>query len=160
MKHRIQFGTHRTTARLSHREQRLVYLICMLVWITGALWLFFHHFLRQPGEFGDNAHPLEAWWMKLHGLTAFAFLWLAGLLWGLHVKRAWPLRQRRWSGSGVFIIGGVLIATGYLLYYAGNETLRAGSSLLHWTFGLASPLLLAVHVLWHRRQRKERLRHG
>ncbi|MEO8669998.1 MAG: hypothetical protein ABI411_01715 [Tahibacter sp.] len=149
MKHRFQLGVHRPPARLSRRHERLVIFICTLVWSSGALWLFFHHFLRQAGEFGDTAHPLESWWLKLHGLAAFAFLWLAGLLWGLHVTRAWPQRQRRWSGGGIFVSGAVLIASGYLLYYSGDELLRGWASVLHWVLGLVSPLLLIVHVLWH-----------
>lgn len=140
----------RLPARLSQRHQRLVYAITALVWCSGVLWLVFHHFLRQPGEFGDSAHWLEWWWRSLHGLTAFAFLWLSGLLWGVHITRAWPTRQRRWSGSSMVCLSAVLVTSGYLLYYAGDELLREWTSLLHWVIGLGSPLLLFVHVLWQR----------
>ena len=56
--------------RLSRRHQRLLYGICGVLWATGALWLIFHYFLQVSGEFGETPHPLEPWWMRLHGLAA------------------------------------------------------------------------------------------
>ncbi len=34
---------------------------------------------------------------------------------------------------------------GYLLYYLGDEALRAASSLIHWAIGLALPAVLVWH---------------
>ena len=44
----------------------------------------------------------------------------------------------------------ILILTGYLLYYAGDDQPRAMISLLHWVIGLGAPLAYAVHRLWGR----------
>ena len=45
----------------------------------------------------------------------------------------------------------VLTATGYLLYYAGNQQLRESASAIHWILGLGSPAIF----LWHRAGRRK-----
>jgi hypothetical protein len=123
-----------------------LYIIGTGVWLSGGLWLLYHYFFVQQGEFGPAANPLEAWWLKLHGAFAFAAIWIFGLLWGAHVTKLWPSSRRRWSGS---IMTGVLvwlILSGYLLYYVGEEKSRSIVSILHWSIGLACPFFF----LWHR----------
>jgi len=46
-----------------------------------------------------------------------------------------------------------LAATGWLLYYAGDETLRTWSARIHDGIGLALPAILVVHVIRGRRGR-------
>ncbi len=41
----------------------------------------------------------------------------------------------------------VLIASGYLLYYAGGERRARSVSVMHWAIGLAVPLPFLVHRL-------------
>ena len=52
--------------RLSLRHKNLLYAGFTLLWASGALWMAFHYFLRVEGDFGPEAHPLEAWWLRLH----------------------------------------------------------------------------------------------
>jgi uncharacterized membrane protein YbhN (UPF0104 family) len=72
-----------------------------------------------------------------------------------HVKFAWRAKRNRRTGSTLLIIFGFLILTGYRLYYAGDERLRAWTSDSHLYVGLALPLLIALHV-W--RGKKSRVR--
>jgi len=132
--------------RLPASRRFAVYAVAAGVWVTGALWLVFHHFVRQPSPFGPEPSPLEPWWLRLHGAAAMAAVWIFGLLWGVHALNGWNARRRRWSGGVVFGLFLVLIATGWLLYYAGSEDLRSVGSLAHWVLGLAAP----VAFLWHR----------
>ena len=134
------------SARLGRRRRLVVYAVGLGVWLSGGLWLLFHYFFVQQGEFGPTVHPLEPWWLRLHGAFGFAALWMFGLLWGIHITKAWPYERRRWSGSIVTGIFLWLIITGYLLYYAGGENTRSIISLLHWTVGLGSP----IAFVWHR----------
>ncbi len=150
----------RAAPRLSKGHRRLVYTITTVAWSTGSAWLLFHYALRLPGAFGDIPHPLEAWWLKLHGAAAFAALWLAGLLWGRHVVWAWSAGQRRRSGGGLAAAFGVLSLTGYLLYYVADDRLRGASSITHWMLGLALPLLLGIHVWKVRQSRRHVLPHA
>lgn len=130
-------------ARLSPRREKLVYAILGALWFSGVAWLVFRYFLRVPGEFGELPHPLESWWLRLHGAAAFATLWLLGLLWPTHVLPAWRARRRA-SGIVLAVLMAVLVASGWLLYYGGEAT-RTAVSPLHWILGLA----LALPLLWH-----------
>ncbi len=71
---------------------------------------------------------------------------LFGSLLSSHVPRAWSLRRGRASGATIAAVFALLTITGYGLYYAGGETLRAWISVLHWGVGLGLPALLAAHV--------------
>ncbi len=139
--------------RLGGRHQAYVYAVGTLLVLSGALWLLFHYFVRMPGEFGDVAHPLEPWWLRVHGLSAAAFLIGFGSVLPGHVRRAWVGRRNRLSGTLFFSVLALLIASGYALYYMGNEDWRAIVSVLHWVIGLGAPLLLAWHV-WRGQARR------
>jgi hypothetical protein len=82
-----------------------------------------------------------------------AILVLMGMLLTGHVRFAWRARRNR--GNGLLFLGafGILSVTGYGLYYAGSESLRAWTSWIHLTVGLALPLLLVVHIWLGKRTR-------
>src|SRR5689334_19626902 len=152
MKHRGVY-VQRASPRLSSRHERLAWIILGITWASGVLWLVFHYFLQQPGEFGPLPHPLEGWWLRLHGAGAFATLWLLGLLWGVHMTRAWSLAQRRRSGLSMGITAGVLVLSGFALYY-GGEDLRASAAVVHWGLGLATLPLALLHMRRRAAQRR------
>jgi len=131
--------------RLNRGRRWLVYGIGLGLWLTGAIWLVFHYFLKVETDFGRAENPLTHWWLAAHGLFAFASLWLFGLLWGQHIVGAWKSGRHRISGGVLFAILAILIASGYLLYYAGGDGTRDAISLLHWIIGLAIPLPFIVH---------------
>ena len=141
------------TARLGGRTRLLVNLSGAGIWTTGVAWLALHYLLVKRGEFGPEQSPLEPWALKAHGAFAFLALWVAGLLWGVHIVRGWGQHRRRWSGS--VALGGLLllILSGYLLYYLGAEQARAVTSVAHWALGLALPLAYLVHRLAEPAQR-------
>lgn len=139
-------GLAKGPIRIGTTYRRVVNSIVAGVWATGVLWLVYHYLLRQPGEFGPQPHPLEPWWLRLHGAFAFGALWVVGLLSSSHLLNGWASRRRRWSGSTLLAVAIVLSLSGYLLYYAGDERMRAFVSVLHWGLGLAAPLAFA----WHR----------
>lgn len=136
---------HPPTARLPAGRRLLVNGVALGLWASGAVWLMFHYFLNAQGEFGPTPSPLEPWWLKLHGAFAFAALWTFGLIWGAHVVNGWSLGKRR--ASGVALLGAILalILTGYLLYYAGSDEIRAVVSSMHWVLGLGAPALYLAH---------------
>lgn len=149
MKHRrFHPPSHPTAARarLSPRRERLVYVVFGLLWASGVGWLVFHYFLRQSGEFGEMPHPLEPWWLRLHGAAAFAGLWLIGLLWAIHLVPAWKARRRS-SGIVLSVATALLVLSGYLIYYVGAEGARDAIVLAHWLIGLVLPLPLLLHAL-------------
>ena len=130
--------------RLKRGRRRLTYGIGLGLWLTGAVWLVFHYFLRTEGPFGPTENPLTHWWLAAHGLLAFGSLWLFGLLWGQHIVGAWKTGRHRVTGTLLFGLVLVLITSGYLLYYAGGDETRSVVSVIHWAIGLA---VLAPFIL-------------
>jgi hypothetical protein len=120
------------------------------LWLTGGLWVIFHYFVTRKTAFGPSPHPLEPWWLSLHGLFAFATLWMLGLLWGAHIVGGWRSGRRRITGSVLALVLLELTATGYLLYYPPNDDWLPPLALAHWAVGLLLPAPFLVHRLWRR----------
>jgi hypothetical protein len=140
--------------RLSRRHKALLYGALAALFASGALWLIFHHFVHVDGDFGEEPHPLEGVWLRVHGAAAMAFLLVAGSLIRGHVRLGWKQRRNRPSGGMVVAICAVLATTGWALYYVAGDTARAYASALHWTVGLLAPVVFAVHVAQGHRGRE------
>jgi hypothetical protein len=104
----------------------------------------------SPGDFETSA---KTWAMKIHGGSAMAILVLIGMLLSGHVRFAWRASRNRANGSVFLSAFAVLTITGYGLYYAGSERLRAWTSWIHLAVGLALPVLLLIHIFLGRRTR-------
>ena len=138
--------------RLGPRHKMLLYAGFALLWASGALWLAFHYLLRIEGDFGPEAHPLEAWWLRLHGLMAMAALVLGGSLAPNHMRLAWNRRKNMRSGIPMLGLTVWLAASGYALYYFSTDDNAAWLPLLHWIAGLALPVILVMHIRIGRRR--------
>ena len=140
--------------RLGRWQQTYLYSVGAVLVLSGILWLVFHYFVRTEGEFGPTLHPLEPWWLRLHGIAAAAFLIGFGSVLPGHVRRAWGTARNRVTGTIFFAIMVLLILTGYLLYYVGADAVREVMALAHWAVGLGLPLLTVWHIwrgrVWRR----------
>lgn len=145
-------NSHLPTIRFSPFHRQTLYSVFTLLWVSGALWLVFHYFLRIPGEFGDKANPMEIWWLRLHGLFVFAMLVAVGSVLPVHARQAWKFKRNRISGLSIKIVFLWLAGTGYALYYFASDENQTWLALLHWGVGLPLPLLIAFHVR-HRHRR-------
>ena len=145
--------TRGKSLRLKRPYLWTLYVTSWGVWISGALWLVFHYFFRVRGQFGFRTHPLEPWWLTLHGGFAVASVFLFGLLWTSHVLAGWHMHWRRWSGGALAGITIWLVLTGYALYYIGSKDILPWVQILHWTVGLAALVFFFVHWLSRSRPR-------
>jgi hypothetical protein len=139
--------------RLSTGHRRWTYWSAAGLFASGVLWLVFHYFVRTHGEYGDTAHPLEIWWLRAHGAFAMLVLVVMGSLLPVHVRRGWHQRKNLFAGCALAALALLLIATGYALYYVGDEVTRPWISALHWSIGLGAPLVLIWHAWSGRRAR-------
>jgi len=134
-------------------------MICIVgagLWLTGVVWLIFHYFVVRQTAFGPAPHPLEQWWLSLHGLFAFATLWMLGLLWGIHIVGGWNRGRRQITGSLLFIFLVQLTATGYLLLYPPIESWLPTLAWLHWGVGLVLVVPFVLHRFWRPFPRRSR----
>lgn len=129
--------------RLKPLQRRLLYGVVALLFLSGAAWTYWNQLVPSRGDFEISA---KAWAMKIHGAAAMAILVLVGMLLAGHVRFAWRARRNRGNGSLFLSAFAVLTVTGYGLYYAGSEILRAWMSWVHLAVGLALPFLLIVHI--------------
>ena len=138
--------------RLPNWQRVALHLSGGLLLLTGIAWLAVHY--GAGAGAGELPHPLEGWSMRLHGLGAFAGLFMLGALTAGHVPQGLRLsHRRRWAGqrrSGLALcaLGGTLAFSGYLLYYFAPEGVRPALGWVHSGAGLAMGLLVA----WHRRR--------
>lgn len=140
--------------RLGKWHQGYLYVFGTLLVLSGALWLLFHYFVRIPGQFGDSPHPLERWWLCIHGLSAAAFLIGFGSVLPGHVRRAWVGHRNRIAGACFFTLLALLIGSGYGLYYLGEDSVRVPVSAVHWLVGLGMPAIMGWHIWLGRTSRK------
>ena len=133
--------------RLRRRQRMAISLVGGLLLVTGAAWAVLHYLPGWLGVEERSAVAANAILMKVHGAAAMLSLLLLGAMLVLHVGVGW--RSTRNKASGVLILGlsGLLLATGYLLYYAGSEEVRQAASLLHLAAGIALPVVIMFHAL-------------
>ena len=131
-------------------QRRCLDLSAAATLVTGLAWLAVHY-LVGAGH-GELPHPAEAWLMRLHGLAAFAALFVLGLLAAGHVPHGWRLGGRhRWAGqrgTGVALCtcAAALALSGYLLYYFASEASRPALGWLHAGFGVVMGGVALVHA--------------
>jgi CHASE2 domain-containing sensor protein len=89
--------------------------------------------------------------LKVHGAAAFVAMLALGAMGAVHARRAWVLRRNRFSGLIVATAFGLLVLSGYALYYLVDEITRPAVSILHWSVGLALVPMLVVHIAVGRR---------
>lgn len=136
----------RSQAALAIAHRRALYIVSALTWLSGVLWLYLRHFGQTPGEFGPQPSPAQAPCLKIHGAAAMAFLIVLGSLLPSHVPVGWRHKRQRPSG-GLLLAGcAVLVATGWGLYYVGQDQWREGTSVVHSVVGFGLPILIALHV--------------
>jgi cytochrome bd-type quinol oxidase subunit 2 len=136
--------------RLRRLQRYFLYAVLVLVFLSGVAWACWNYLAASPGEFEMSA---KAWAMKIHGAAAMAVLVLVGMLLNEHVRLAWRARRNRANGSVFLGAFAFLTITGYGLYYAGGERLRAWTSWIHLVIGLVLPILLLIHIFLGKRTR-------
>ena len=138
---------HRRTARLATWQIWLLSLSGACLWLSGGAWLLLHYFEQMPGEFGPEMNPLEPWMMKLHGFVLIPALLGIGGMFVAHIPKGWDHVHQRVAGVALCAVLAVLIASGYMLYYVGDDTLRQWTSMAHWIVGLVLPAVFLWHYL-------------
>ncbi|MBI2517152.1 MAG: DUF4405 domain-containing protein [Opitutae bacterium] len=127
-----------------------------MLFLSGTGWWVLQRWLPVETEFGLQSHPAQHGMILLHGSAAMLALLLIGTLVPLHMKRGWHTQLNRPNGIMLVSLVALLSLTGYGLYYAGGEALRAAASLVHLGLGLAFPAALLWHIVRGRRARRLR----
>lgn len=136
---------------LSKRHRYSVYAVVAALIVSGAAWLVCRYVLNADAAFPDDPHPLQPFWLKVHGAAAMISLIVVGSLFPWHAWRAWKAGRNRASGLIMGVVFLILVGTAWALYYVGTETLRPWLSVIHWGLGLLLVPALLAHVVIGRR---------
>ncbi len=131
--------------KIESAHKRFFYSVCLVLWLSGALWLYVRYCLRTSVDITDQSYSYLSLLLKIHGAAAMVFL----VVWGAllyHIFPGWNNRRQRPSGVSMVITCLVLILTGWGLYYIGNDGLRNLTSLMHSIFGIIFPVVIFFHV--------------
>ena len=131
---------------LSRPVKFLLYSSLGLLLISGIAWLVLHYFFAVQTDYATIPSSYESLALSIHGLAVPVFLIVFGAIFPSHMKRGIKARRNMSSGISMIVVFGLLLTTGYLLYYTGHETLRNISSLLHWLIGLSMTPILFLHI--------------
>lgn len=151
---------HRKTARLATWQIWLLTVSGGALWLSGTGWLLLHYFGQKEGEFGPEMNPAEPWMMTAHGFFLIPALLGIGGMFIAHIPKGWSHVRQRVAGLALSTVLTVLIVSGYLLYYAGDDTLREWTSLTHWSIGLGLPAVFLWHYLSGLAERRRGARKG
>lgn len=141
----------RRPGRLPRWQEWAVYVSFGLLVATGTAWLVLDTFVRVDGDFGPEHHPAEHWALVAHGVTAYAFLIVAGAMIPVHITLGWNIGRNLKSGLTLAGMCLVLAATALGLYYFADDIARSGVSIIHWGLGLIAVPVLVIHALRGRR---------
>jgi hypothetical protein len=145
---------------LSARHERWIYAVLAFVYLTGIVWIVLHYGVTRTRGPDDPWRVVETWTLAAHGAAAMLALVAAGSMLAVHVPTAWALGRNLASGAGMLALLGLLVITGWLLYYASGEATREWSSYLHMVAGTVGPLGLLWHLAYRKRLTRVRRETG
>jgi hypothetical protein len=132
--------------QLSRMQHVLVIASTLAVALPGfALWWMRYFMEASGGDFSLYRHPSEPWWLAFHVLAAPLFLFALGHVFLNHARRHWEARLHRGSGALLLAAAAVMTWSGYALYFAGGEGMRAFCVDAH----LASGAVFSLALVWH-----------
>jgi len=127
--------------RLSPRLRLTADIVLTTVAASGVAWL-----CLDRGEALDVA--ARGWLrqdVRLHAVAALATVYVAGMLWFLHVRRAWRSHRNRVAGVATLSLLAFLILSGYVLDYFTDETSHVVVARAHWLAGLVAVAAYLAH---------------
>jgi hypothetical protein len=135
--------------RLSPAFRYAVYATFAILFLSGAAWLIAD--VLKDSENGELWQQIAATLLMTHGGSAMVTLMMLGALVPLHMRYGWRGRKNLSTGIVMATVSAILIVTAFGLYYLGAEGARAVANDAHTWLGVASPVLLLVHIWWGRR---------
>ena len=140
MKHKLQ---------LSSSLKKVFYGAFSVLFVSGSSWLFLKYVVQM------DAGTMSVWLMKVHGGAAMIALVIFGWLIPSHIQPGLSQRRNVVPGTTMIVVVVFLGATGYGLYYFGDEIVRNVTSIIHSVIGCAFPLILGWHIKTGRRKSKK-----
>lgn len=132
---------------MSRFEAWLTHVATLLVGGTGLVYAWMRYALEPADPFAVVHHPWEPAVQHLHVLTAPLLVFAVGVIWRRHIWKHYRERvpARRRSGLTLLVTAAPMIASGYLLQTAVDDTWRRTWLVVH----LAASALWVLGYLGH-----------
>jgi hypothetical protein len=134
------------------RLRAAIYVILGGLWISGCLWLALDQFFARPGQFGPLPHPWQPAVLLVHGIAAVAGVYLLGWVTARHVLKWWPSRLRRASGVALASLLGLLVVSGFALFFLSDDRGLHAAAVSHDALGLMVTAFGIQHWFFARRR--------
>ena len=129
-----------------------IYLVLGSLWLSGCAWLTLDQFFRSKGPFGLTPHPWGPAILLGHGIIAILSMYLLGWVTARHVLKVWPGRLRRWSGGTLAAFFGLLMLSGFALFFVSDDRWQHLAATAHDALGLAITVFAVQHWFFARRR--------
>ena len=141
--------------KISSQSKLWLYLSTGTLFSSGVIWAVWHYLLSPAGSspFESVISPVEPWSLKIHGAAAFIFLIVFGVLIPSHINTSIRANRNKRSGFLMIAVSGILVVSGYGLYYCGIEGARDFISVSHLVIGILLPVFLLIHMMLGRRSK-------
>ncbi|NBV06790.1 MAG: hypothetical protein EBS06_06100 [Proteobacteria bacterium] len=134
--------------RLTSIQRIFLYLTTLILFLSGVVWLILNFFI----DYDSELRFLNVWSLRLHGAAAYGLLIVFGMLISTHISFNWRVKKnRRKSGIILTVFLAILVVTGCLLYYLGDEAIRNYVSYIHWIGGIFFSTILLLHSIVHKK---------
>ena len=127
-------------------ERWSLHIAALLTGITGLLYGWLRYYGQRMGEFGAEAHPLQATLQHLHVLAAPLLVFALGMVVRGHVLPMW--RNGRPGGRASGVLLALVLAPMVLSGYAVQVAVEPGWRLTFaWIHGVTSLLFLLAYCV-------------
>ncbi len=144
------------SSKLASWHRRTVEWTLIVLAISGLVWMAGYYALQaMPDMDGPEARSALHILVMTHGIVAYLSAIAVGSLLGRHVPAGLAARRKLKTGIAGLALGGALVLTALLLYYAGDESARELSSIAHQIAGALAVVLVSAHVAHKAKQASE-----
>lgn len=128
-------------------------LLHVATWITaasGALYFAMKYLMERDDPFSALNHPWQPYVLALHVIAAPLLVFALGLITPVHVLAKLQDRRTpkgRASGLSAYVVGGVMIVSGYFIQVSSASGPRRAWVVTHVASGAAFAVLLLAHLV-------------
>ena len=142
--------------RFSSTLRWIFYVTLTLMFISGVSWWYFENFVHIQTALGEDHHPLQALFLKIHGSLSYGLMLILGYLVSSHIVPGLRQKRSRYSGFTLMAWLSVLILTAIYQLYGPEGGVRDFLTGTHRWVGLLIPVAILSHLYWGRKRRRKK----
>ena len=134
---------------MSRTQLISLHLSIALSTLTGVVFAWMKYAMKSDDPFAVANHPLQPHMLSAHVLITPALVFVLGWTYANHMAPRLMLGEtrRRFSGLTSMILMAPMIASGYLLQIATNDSIRKAMAAAHWIASAVFVIGYVTHLL-------------